>query len=162
MLFFMEYNNDFVIEPASIEDAVDILNIQYLAFEAESRLYDGVEIPPLAQTLEGLMADFSEYAFLRAVVDGQIVGSVKCRETAGRVWVGRLMVHPSWQNKGIGRKLMQAVEEYNPEAVEFELFTGNKSLKNIALYRSLGYEVRDEFLDDKQPGVILVNMVKTV
>ncbi len=49
------------------------------------------------------------------------------------------MVKPDSQNKGIGTKLMQAIEEYFKMADRYELFTGHRSARNLYLYRKLGY-----------------------
>jgi GNAT superfamily N-acetyltransferase len=53
--------------------------------------------------------------------------------------IGRLIVHPDWQNRGIGTRLMIEVEKIYPEVSLFELFTGSQSVKNLYLYRKLGY-----------------------
>jgi ribosomal protein S18 acetylase RimI-like enzyme len=50
------------------------------------------------------------------------------------------MVHPDLQGRGIGTRLMVAIEQLFPEARRFELFTGSLSVRNIALYKHLGYE----------------------
>jgi len=53
-----------------------------------------------------------------------------------------LIVHPNYQNQGIGRNLMTAIEKhFTPAAKRFELFTGHKSRRNIFLYQKLGYRV---------------------
>jgi GNAT superfamily N-acetyltransferase len=54
-------------------------------------------------------------------------------------YIGRLMVKPDSQNKGIGTRLMQAIEEHFRMADRYELFTGHKSARNLYLYRKLGY-----------------------
>jgi GNAT superfamily N-acetyltransferase len=46
---------------------------------------------------------------------------------------------PDSQNKGIGTKLMQAIEEYFRMAAHYELFTGHRSARNLYLYQKLGY-----------------------
>jgi GNAT superfamily N-acetyltransferase len=50
-----------------------------------------------------------------------------------------LIVHPDHQNRGIGKKLMHAIENKFSSARRYELFTGDKSEKNLALYGKLGY-----------------------
>lgn len=77
---------------------------------------------------------------LVAELDGVIVGSVRgnLRED-GIVEVGRLVVAPELQNRGIGRHLACELEAHYPDATGFEIFTGHKSAGSIALYESLGY-----------------------
>jgi GNAT superfamily N-acetyltransferase len=68
------------------------------------------------------------------------------------------MVHPDHQNRGIGARLMHAIEECFREVPRFEIFTGEKSARNIHLYQRLGYRIfRTARLTDK---VTLVYMEK--
>ncbi len=127
------------ISAASETDAADILAIQKLAFHGQGMLYNDFSLPPLVQTLEELIQDFKLYAFLKALYNGKIVGSVRGRVERDTCFISRLIVHPGYQNRGIGKKLMHAVENKFSEVRRYELFTGHKSEKNLALYRKLGY-----------------------
>ena len=102
-------------------------------------LYNDFALPPLVQTLDELIQDFREHAFLKALSDGKIVGSVRGRFESDTCFISRLIVHPDYQNKGIGKKLMHAIESRFSNARRYELFTGHKSEKNLALYTRLGY-----------------------
>lgn len=57
----------------------------------------------------------------------------------GSCLVGRLVVRPELWNRGIGRALMDAVEERYGDSCRLELFTGSRSIRNITLYEKLGY-----------------------
>ncbi len=126
---------------ATVADAAEILALQKLAYLSEAELYDDYTIPPLTQTIKELTADFDRKTFLKAVEDGQIVGSVNGFMTGDRCQIGRLMVHPDFQGRGIGTRLMTAVEAVFADARAWELFTGELSVKNIRLYERLGYRV---------------------
>lgn len=128
-----------IIEPADIADAPEILALQKLAFLSEAQLYGDYLIPPLTQTLEELVESFSRNVVLKAIEQGTIVGSVQGRLSKGRCLIGRLMVHPGRQGRGIGSRLMAAIERSFPEAESYRLFTGEKSLGNIRLYERLDY-----------------------
>ena len=74
-----------------------------------------------------------------AELDGQIVGSVRAYDQESTCYIGRLIVHPNRQNRGLGTDLLQHIEAAFPQAVRFELFTGHLSARNLYLYRKLGY-----------------------
>jgi ribosomal protein S18 acetylase RimI-like enzyme len=57
----------------------------------------------------------------------------------GTCYIGKLIVHPSQQNHGIGTGLLLAAENQFPDAERYELFTGQKSEKNLYLYEKHGY-----------------------
>ncbi|MEJ2737951.1 MAG: GNAT family N-acetyltransferase, partial [Anaerolineae bacterium] len=68
-----------------------------------------------------------------------IVGSVRAYLQDGTCFVGRLIVHPSFQNQGIGTRLLGEIERAFDQAERFELFTGHLSERNLYLYQKLGY-----------------------
>ena len=124
---------------ASEQDAAEILAVQKLAFHGQSVLYNDFTLPPLTQTREELVRDFKTHAFLKALSDGKIVGSVRGCVEGDTCFISRLIVHPDYQSRGIGKKLMHAIESKFSNARRYELFTGHKSEKNLALYTRLGY-----------------------
>ncbi len=129
------------IHLACLDDAVEILALQYLAYRSEAILYDDWSLPPLKQTLEELKAEFNSHKILKASVDNKIIGSVRAQLKDGTCHIGRLIVHPDYRRRGIGSRLMTRIEEFFSAARRFELFTGSKSEGNIRLYESLGYKI---------------------
>lgn len=145
-----------IIEQARIEDAEEILKLQKLAYLSEAEIYDDYTIPPLTQTLEEIRDDFNRRFFLKATVDEQIIGSVRAHLKDETCFIGRLIVHPHHQNRGIGTKLMHGIEARFREAKRFELFTGHRSERNIHLYNKLGYKTfRTEPISDNLKLVYL-------
>lgn len=143
---------------AIIDDAPEILALQKLAYQKEAILYDDWTIPPLAQTLPEIQAEFVDSVFLKALRAGQIVGSVRALLDSRTCRIGRLMVHPDCQRNGIGSSLMKSIETVFSEAKRFELFTGTRSADNIRLYQKLGYsEYRQQ---DLSPRVRIILMEK--
>ena len=128
-----------VISSAELHDAPAILALQRLAYQSEAKLYNDWSLPPLTQTLESLQDEFAHSIILKAVAAEQIVGSVRAKAVAGIGEIGRLIVHPDNQRKGIGSALLKRVEASMPAVLRYELFTGSKSEANIRLYHRHGY-----------------------
>lgn len=130
---------EIIIVPAEESDLQTILELQHLAYLSEARLLNDYTIPPLRETMEDTRKQFSESVILKAVTQsGDIVGSVRGRLAGETLFVGKLMVHPDHQGKGIGGRLLREIEIACP-AARYELFTSSKSVRNIALYERLGY-----------------------
>ena len=129
-----------IIEQAGIEDAAAILTLQIRAYQDEAAIYGDFSIPPLTQTLEQVQAAFDHQLFLKAVVSGTIIGSVRARLKDGTCYVGRLVVHPEHCNRGVGTRLMAEIERRFHQAERYELFSGDKSERNLHLYGKLGYK----------------------
>jgi N-acetylglutamate synthase-like GNAT family acetyltransferase len=128
-----------VIEPAQLEDAEEILALQKLAYLSEAEIHDDYTIPPLTQTLEETKVEFRAQLVLKATLEGKVIGSVRAYMEGGTCCIGKLIVHPDYQNRGIGTRLMHEIEVCFPEAERYELFTGYKSERNLHLYNKLGY-----------------------
>ncbi|GKU79165.1 GNAT family N-acetyltransferase [Paenibacillus sp. L3-i20] len=128
-----------VVEKATIADAGEILALQKLAYISEAEIYNDYTIEPLVQTLEDLQKQFEDHIFLKAVIDGTIIGSVRAKLTERSCIIGKLIVHPSYQGRGIGKQLMTDIEASFKNCLKYELFTGSKSNKNLQLYERLGY-----------------------
>ena len=132
-------NSEISIVPAEEADLQSILELQHLAYLSEARLLNDFSIPPLRETIEETRTQFSECVILKAVTpSGEIVGSVRGRAVDGTLHVGKLMVHPDHQGRGIGSVLLRVIENYCPYQ-RYELFTSARSTRNIALYERMGY-----------------------
>ena len=129
------------IERAAISDAEEMLALQKLAYRSEAEIYNDFNIPPLVQTLEGIEKDFKDQFFLKAIMNGRIIGSVRAYTREGTCYIGRLIVHPDLQNRGIGTRLMNEIERIFNTFRRFELFTGDRSERNLYLYQKLGYKI---------------------
>lgn len=146
------------VSQAELGDAESILALQRIAYGSEALRYEDWSIPPLTQTLDDLRDEFSRKVFLKAQIAESLVGSVRADFANGVCSIGRLMVHPDHQRRGIGTQLMLAIERMFPFAERFELFTGDRSEGNIRLYERLGYQLtRSERLS---PKVTFVYMEK--
>jgi GNAT superfamily N-acetyltransferase len=136
---------------ARIDDLPAILSLQRLAYQSEAQLVNDFSIPPLTQTLEGITADFNRGIILKAIDEGiqeEIIGSVRGHFSENTLHIGRLIVNPSFWNKGIGTALLSHIESLYPHT-RYELFTSDRSSKNLYLYIKNGYkEFKRESLNE--------------
>jgi len=102
------------IKDAATEDAGEILSLQKLAYQSEAKIYNDWSLPALTQTLDSLIAEFSESLILKGTIDNKIIASVRAMINCGTCEIGRLIVHPEHQNKGIGTELLNAIEKRHP------------------------------------------------
>jgi GNAT superfamily N-acetyltransferase len=151
-----------IITQATAADAAEILDLQKLAYQSEAAIYQDYGIPPLTQTLAEIEAEMQNQLFLKAVAAGLIVGSVRAYLEQGTCCIGRLIVHPAYQNRGLGTKLMAEIGACFPDAQRYELFTGHRSARNLYLYQKLGYRpVRSERVSEKLTMVFLEKHVSS-
>ncbi|HMT93454.1 GNAT family N-acetyltransferase [uncultured Thiothrix sp.] len=124
---------------AESKDAKEILKLQILAYQSEAKLYNDWSLPALTQTLDSLYQEFEDSVILKAIINNQIVGSVRAKVDNDVCKIGRLIVDPEFQKKGIGTALLKHIEQMHENTTSFELFTGSKSVSNIQLYEKNGY-----------------------
>ena len=147
------------ITRATLADASEILALQKLAYQSEAERYNDYAIPPLVQTLAEMEDDLRGQVVIKATLDGDLVGSARAWEKDGTAFIGRVIVHPRWQGKGLGKQLMADLEARFPAARRFELFTGHLSHRNLGFYRGLGY--RDFKTVALTPTIQFVYLEKT-
>ena len=128
-----------IISIAEAKDLAQILALQKACFLEDAALYDDFSIPPLTQTPASIEEDFLKEIFFKVEIEGKIIGSVRGYVESDTCKIGRLIVAKAFRNQGIGKKLMHAIEAHFANAKRFELFTGHKSERNLALYQKLGY-----------------------
>ncbi|MEU8053842.1 GNAT family N-acetyltransferase [Micromonospora haikouensis] len=132
------------IAPAGFADAGEILTVQRAAYVTEAQHYGDPFLPPLAETLDEILAVLAGPATVLVARAGhRLVGSVRALvDDAGTAHVGRLAVAPDQQGRGVGARLLAEVEAACAgRASRFALFTGAASERNLRLYRRHGYEI---------------------
>jgi ech hydrogenase subunit C len=121
-------------------DAPEILALQKVAYQSEAEIYGDRSLPALQQTLRELEADFDQMLFFKAVVNGKIIGSVRGYEKQQTAYLSRVIVHPYFRRRGIGRRLLDEIEQAFPGASRFEAFTGHQSKRNLFQLTKRGYQ----------------------
>ena len=146
------------IRVATVADAAAIAELTRRAFAQQAALYDDDTLPPLADTAASVTAEIGRGVVILVAedADGSMVGSVRGEQTDRICRVGRLVVDPAQQERGIGRLLARAVEKRFPRAERFVIFTGHRSAPALRLYESLGYvREREEYVHERLSLVFL-------
>jgi ribosomal protein S18 acetylase RimI-like enzyme len=147
------------IMKAEQQDLPAILDLQYLAYQSEAKLFNNQNIPPLTQTLQDLQQEYEQGIILKAVDENNIIiGSVRAYSHNDTLYIGKLMVRPNLQGQGLGTRLLAELECKYPHK-RYELFTSSKSERNIKLYKRLGYVVFKE--EDTSAGLRFVYLQKS-
>jgi ech hydrogenase subunit C len=141
-------------------DAPEILALQKVAYQSEGELYGDDSLPALQQTLEDLQNDFERkpnretsllgarggtedpddrVIFIKAVVNGKIIGSIRGFAVDSTAYLSRMMVHPYFRGRGIGRRLLDEIEKAFPGVTRFETKTGHQSKRNLFQMSRRGY-----------------------
>jgi tRNA (guanine37-N1)-methyltransferase len=141
----------FVATRAQPSDAGELLTLQRACWVQEAQDNPGVRIPALHESLDDVREWSGRGVVLVVRADERLVGAVRATER-GDAWdIGRLMVAPDLQGRGLGRWLLARIEEEAPAGVtSYELFTGAGSLRNQRMYKKAGYRLAGEL----EPGVV--------
>ncbi len=142
------------VEEAGIQDAEDVLKLQKVAYVSEAEIINDFKIQPLTQTIDETIDEFKNQLILKASVTEdnmdrpgsskkqeykKIISSVRGYQKDATCHIGKLIVDPRYQGLGIGKEMMNIVEKHFKETSRFEVFTGERSLRNIRLYERMGY-----------------------
>ena len=142
---------------AQLEDLEEILQLQYATYQSEAMIHGDFTIQPLTQTIDQVIEEYHKSVFLKAVLNNRIIGSVRAYSKDNTAHIGKLMVHPEHQGKGLGKRLLAAIEKEFPYH-RYELFTSCKSDRNLHLYEVSGYIRFREKTD--QAGIRFVYLEK--
>lgn len=151
------------ILPASRADAGELLTLQRACWMQEAALNDSVAgIPALQESLVDVETWLETWSTYVVRVGGRIVGAVRGRLQDGpdkragnQAWdIGRMMVAPDLQGRGLGRVLLTHIQDVAPPAAtSYVLFTGHQSHANIRMYKRAGFRLR---LDLEAPPLAVI------
>lgn len=133
-----------MIKQAKKEDVPEIIAVQKLAFYDVAKYYNNFRLRPLQTTIEEMEESFSSYIYFKKIIDNSIVGSVRVKVLDNKGHIENVIVHPDFQNRGIGKELIGNLENILIDCNSFELFTGKDTPKNVTFYEKLGYKIISE------------------
>lgn len=124
------------VRAASMSEASDLVTLINAAFRVEKFFVESDRI-----TLEEVQALFRKGSFLVAEENG-LAACVYVERRGGRGYFGLLSVDPARQKNGVGRKLVDASEQFCRElgcdAMDLQIVNLREELP--AFYRRLGYQ----------------------
>jgi tRNA (guanine37-N1)-methyltransferase len=140
---------DAEIRLAQPADAGELLTLQRACWVQESQANPGVHIEALHEDLAQVASWLTEWLTLVVRHHGRLIGAARGQERDGVWHIGRLMVAPDLQGRGLGRFLLREIEEAAPAHVtSYTLFTGAGSIGNLRAYKRAGYRRTDH--EDRQ------------
>ena len=149
---------DLDVRPAVAADAGEIFTLQRACWLQEMEANPGVEIPALRESLDDVRRGLGEWTVrvARESASGRLVGAVRGRVDSHGEWdIGRIMVAPDLQGRGLGRALLELVEGLAPpDVTTYVLFTGAASADNLRMYKKAGFRLRPD--RKAPPGAVVL------
>jgi GNAT superfamily N-acetyltransferase len=123
------------------DDCPEVTVLQRCCWVEEAIANDTLAIPALHESLEDVRQWLASWHATGIWLDGRLLGMVRARPVDTDWHLGRLAVVPDLRGRGLGRWLLRTAEAATqPDCRRIVLFTGAKSLRNIDLYQSEGYQ----------------------
>ena len=132
------------VVPATRADAGELLTLQRACWMQEAAMNESVAgIPALQESLTDVQEWIGAWTSYVVRVGGRLVGAVRGR-LAGDAWdIGRIMVAPDLQGRGLGRVLLDHIQQVAPPAAtSYVLHTGYRSEGNLRMYKKAGFRLR--------------------
>lgn len=153
--------NEFDLKSIEIVEAVEadlkeIMELQISSYQSEAINCNDFNIPPLKVNMAEMENELKEKKIFKSIFKNKIIGSIRGYEKDKICYIEKIMVHEDYQNLGIGKKLISYIENYFKECLNYELFTGSNSIKNLNLYEKLGYKIYDEKKINDKYGLVFL------
>ena len=141
------------IRLAQPADAGELLTLQRACWVQEQQANPDAHIPPLHEGLADVQEWMGSWTTLVVRSGGRLVAAARGRREGDSWDIGRLMVAPDLQGRGLGRLVLKAVEDAAADDVTgYVLFTGARSARNLTMYKKAGYRLRGP--DPDVPGAV--------
>ncbi|SMO93067.1 GNAT family N-acetyltransferase [Melghirimyces algeriensis] len=131
--------------------AQNILDVQIPSYQVEAEIMGFQDIPPLHDTVEGIMQ--SNETFLGTFFDEQLAGFVSYKKDGSILDLHRLAVHPTYFRKGVASRLLDYLLKQESRMEKAVLSTGSTNTPAKNLYRRFGFRATGD--KEVAPGVYL-------
>lgn len=133
-------NGKIIIQNGRKIEAIRLLDLQSRAYQNEAALYGNCKMVPLTQNLDDLISEYEKKTFVSACIDKTLVGSVRACLLNNTCYIERLMVEPTIQHQGVGKRLMRHIENLFDKAHRYEIYIGHRSNRTLRFFEHLGYK----------------------
>lgn len=149
----------FIIRRATAEDAPSVFSIIQKAFNEYSNITGQTNLEALSETVETIQKEIQTKAVYIAIINNNIVGTVRLSVKGEVAYLSRFAVDSNNQNAGIGKHLMNAVDTYLKEigVKKVTLHTSSKHDVLMRFYYGIGFFV-EAIETDK--GYLRARMIK--
>ncbi len=156
------------IIPATVADLAEISGLAAIIWRAH---YPGIITPAQIDYMLARMLAVntlrreleSGVTWFRALVDGTLRGFAAVGPTANRneFKLFKLYVHPDWQRRGLGTRLLQEVEATARAhgAASFILNVNKRNETALAAYRQRGFTIRESVVANIGGGFVMDDYV---
>lgn len=121
----------------NIQQAQLLLEVQRAAYLVEAELIGSSAIPALQEDLEALQS--SDEIFYGYWLDGELAGAISYKREGEVLDIYRLVVHPGYFRRGIGKALVSFVEGVEEGIERIIVSTGSRNAPAKRLYEGLGF-----------------------
>lgn len=141
------------LQTASIRDLGALRKLENACFEKDAW--------PLLDLIAVLT--WPEITRIKAIDEGRMIGFVagEPRSSRKEFWIATIAVDPSYQRRGIGRKLLHACEQ-QAKVQQLKLTVRISNQSAISLYEKEGYRTLDiwkGYYVDGEDGLVMGKMV---
>lgn len=130
-------------ELAKPEDAKELYEIQKLAYKEQLERYRDYETNPAVEGIEWVLFKIKHHIYYKIICDEKIIGAVDIyqhKRSSLHYELNGLVVHPDYQNHGIGKKAIEFAENEFKDAKVWTTWTPHKMEKNHHFYEKIGYK----------------------
>jgi len=148
-------------EPATFCDWEAVLKLLQAAFAYQDDRIDPKSSVHALDAASIASKAREEHLFI-ALDEGELIGCVFARAEPGALYVGKLAVLPPRQGEGIGRRLMQATEEFARQTDHkvMELDTRIELIENHETFAAMGYVKTGEHAHEGYDHPTFITMQK--
>ena len=152
----MDYS--FIIRRAKLSEAAAIYEILQKAFKEYAGASSLTGLEALKETPEDIEEDIKNKVVYVAIIDNEIVGTIRIDITGESAYISRFAVNSSHRNIGIGKSLMNLADKYllSKGVKEVYLYTASKYAALMRFYYGRGFYVESVSYDRGYPRAKLV------